>query len=312
MKILFTFDFSLNCFTFILMISRRAFLKSSAALAALSVLPVGFSSCETVVSQKKIGMQLYSLMGLVNEDFDGTIAKLVEIGIRRFESFGYRNRQFFGKSPEEMKAFLESLGAAMTSSHTNMRFLSPGMDAAELWDGWKWNCSDTAKVGSGWIIQASYPDRQIQTLDDVLRLADQFNECGRIAKQFNLQFAFHNHHTELMPLDGEVPYEILLEHTDPKLVAFQMDTGYMQSAYGGAYLHLIHKYPGRFQSFHLRDVDENDEGVDLGQGVTDYDELFKLVEMAGMREYYIEQGGATLESMQRNYDFLMKATFVKW
>ena len=295
------------------MLTRRKFLKTGAALTAIGVLPAGLSNCTPSYPKgKNIGLQLYSVMDILNTDFDGTIKTLIDIGIKRFESFGYRDGKFFGKTPSEMKTYLANLGAQITSAHSGMRFLdADDADNIEQWDAWKKNCSDTAEVGSSWIIQAGYPTRQIQSVSDVFRLADQFNKCGEVAKSYNLQFAFHNHLDELHELEGQIPYDILLQNTDQNLVAYQIDTGYMQTAFGSDFLNYIKKYSGRFQSLHLRDVDSTGEGTPLGKGVTNFEALFALVDTAGVKEYYIEHGQASLEDMKNNYNFLMNAPYVK-
>ncbi len=57
------------------MVSRRGFLKTSAALAALSVLPAGMvTGCSK--REKAIGVQLYSVREDLQKDFDGTMKAL--------------------------------------------------------------------------------------------------------------------------------------------------------------------------------------------------------------------------------------------
>ena len=84
------------------MITRRDFLKTSAAVAALSVLPAGLSA-SAAPKEKAIGLQLYSVRDDLQKDFDGTIRKVIEIGYKRLEAAGYRNGKFYGKSPSEIK-----------------------------------------------------------------------------------------------------------------------------------------------------------------------------------------------------------------
>jgi len=292
------------------MYTRRDFIKTSAALSVLGMLPAGLS-CTSSLKDKKIGIQLYSVFETINDDFDGTIQRLLAIGYKRFENFGYRDGKFFGKTPKEMKAYLAERGAQMTSAHTGMRFPEEGESTPEQWDAWKRNCADTAEVGSSWIIQAGYPSRQIKGIADVYRLADQFNKCGEIAKSNNLMFAFHNHDEEFTALEGEIPYDVLLKNTDKDLVAYQVDTGHMHNG-GGNFVEYIRKYPGRFSNFHLREVDNTGEGTELGKGITDFSAIFALADMAGLKDYYIEHAQATVDNLKNNYDFLMNAPYIKW
>ena len=172
------------------MITRRNFLKAGAAVAALSVVPNGFASI-LAKKEKAIGVQLYSVRDDLKTDFDGTMKALVDIGYKRMEAAGYRDGKFYGKSPAEMKKYLADLGARMVGSHTGSGLLAEG--DTKGWDFWKKNAADTAEVGCKWIVQAGYPSKDLKSLSDVKRLADQCNKCGEIAKANGLRFAFHNH-----------------------------------------------------------------------------------------------------------------------
>jgi len=295
------------------MITRREFIKTSMSATALSLLPISFTSCQASSEEKKIGLQLYSARDNLKEDVDGTFKKLIQFGYRRFEAFGYKDGQFFEKTPKEMKKFLTDLGAQMVSSHTGMRLLDEE-DNTNEWDRWRKSCSDTAEVGCKWIVQASYPTRQIQSIDDVKRLADQFNTCGEISKSYGLKFAFHNHHDEFQKIDEKIPYDVLIENTDKDIVFYQMDTGHL--VLGGYQCQdYIKKYPGRFSNWHLRDVNSEGIGTEFGKGIVDFESLFAVAEFAILQDYFVEQGQynmAPLDALKHNYDFLTKASYVKW
>lgn len=297
------------------MVTRRNFLKTGATLAALSVLPKGLMSCTPGQKEKAIGVQLYSVRDDIHKDADGTIKAVIEMGYKRLESFGYSDGKFFRKAPQEMKQFLSDLGATMTGSHTGMSFLAADNTDNKPWDAWKKNCEDTKTVGCKWIVQAGYPSRQIQTIDDVKRLAAQFNRCGEIAKTHGLKFAFHNHVEEFHKIDGIVPYDVMLENTDKDLVAFQVDTA--QMVYGGYECHeYVKRYPGRFANWHLKDANPDGKGsTEMGQGLVDFASLFAVADIAGLEDYYVEQeryNMTPLEAMKYDYDFLVEASYVKW
>lgn len=294
------------------MVSRRDFLKTGAALAALSVLPAGLATgCSR--KEKAIGVQLYSVREDLQTDFDGTMKALVEIGYKRFESYGYGNGKFFGKTPKEMKKYMTDLGAVMTGSHTGSGLLAA--DDEKGWDFWKKNAEDTAELGCKWIVQAGYPVDQLQTIADVKRFAEQFNRCGEIAKANGLKFAFHNHVEEFHPVEGLVPYEVLVEDTDKELVTFQIDTA--QMVYGGFDpVVMIKSHPKRFANWHLKDANPDGKGsTEFGEGLVDFKALFEVAELAGLEDYYVEQeryNMTPVEALKYDYDFLMKASYVKW
>ncbi|MDH6358264.1 TIM barrel protein [Parabacteroides sp. PF5-9] len=296
------------------MTTRRDFLKTGAALAALCAVPNGFTACSSTPKEKAIGVQLYSVREELQKDFDGTMKALAEIGYKRFESYGYRDGKFFGKTPKEMKQYMRDLGGQMTGSHTGLPLLGEG-EQTEQWDSWKKNVDDTAELGCKWIVQASYPARQIQQISDVKRLADQFNRCGEIAQAAGLRFAFHNHVDEFRILENEVPFDVMLNHTEKGLVAFQIDTA--QMVYGGyACDDYVKRYPGRFANWHLKDANPDGEGsTEFGKGLVDFEALFAVADMAVLEDYYVEQeryNMTPLEALKYDFDFLMHAPYVKW
>lgn len=280
-------------------------------MAALSVLPAGLASCSN--RGKAIGLQLYSVREDIAKDFDGTMKALAEIGYKRFESFGYRDRKFFGKTPKEIKQYMTGLGAAMTGSHTGGGLLDENDEKG--WDFWKKNAEDTAEAGCKWIVQAGYPVRQLQTVSDIKRFAAQFNRCGEIAKANGLKFAFHNHIEEFHQVEGVIPYKVLLENTGKDLVTFQLDTA--QMIYGGFDpVEMINAYPGRFANWHLKDANPDGEGsTEFGEGIVDFEALFAVAGLAGLEDYYVEQeryNMSPVEALKYDYDFMVKAPYVKW
>jgi len=275
-------------------------------LTALSVLPTGFA-CTTSTKKEQIGLQMYSLRTFLDEDFEGTMQALINMGIKRFESFGYRNGLCFGKTSKEMKASLAGMGGQITSAHIGIPF----PQTPEQLDIWKKTCEDTKEVGATWVIQASYPTSQMQTIADVMRLAEQFNRCGEIAKSYDLHFAFHNHRDEFYELEGQIPYDVLMNNTDKNLVTYEIDCGHVLAA-GANLAECIKKHPGRFSLYHLRDVDASGQGIAVGQGLTNWEEFFGLAKIAGLKDCYIELGGASMEDIKSAHAFLMNAPYVKW
>lgn len=59
-----------------------------------------------------IGLQLYTVRGSMEKDFEGTIAKVAAIGYREVEFAGY-----FDHSPKNVRAILDRHGLAAPSAH---------------------------------------------------------------------------------------------------------------------------------------------------------------------------------------------------
>ena len=93
---------------------------------------------------------------------------------------------------------------------------------------------------------------------------------------------------------------MLLELLDPKLVKFQFQMSTITAGFVGA--DYFAKYPGRFNSMHVQDVDMNApapaaEGdrppsrpqVPVGKGSIDWAGTFRAAKAAGVASYFVEQ-----------------------
>ncbi len=58
-------------------------------------------------------------------------------------------------------------------------------------------------------------------------MADEFNKIGEKVKAAGMTFGYHNHGSEFGTENGVVFYDELLKRTDPKLVVFEMDCGWV-------------------------------------------------------------------------------------
>ncbi len=92
-------------------------------------------------------------------------------------------------------------------------------------------------------------------MDDVKKAADEYNKIADVAAKAGIQQGLHNEGFELSEVDGRGTYDILFELLDPKLVKFQ----FQMSTIGRGFVahEYFAKYPGRFISMHLQDVDLN-------------------------------------------------------
>ena len=66
------------------------------------------------------------------------------------------------------------------------------------------------------------------------RAAEAFNRAGEMASKAGLQFAYHNHHFEFVPVDGQAPLELMLKTCDPALVKIELDLCWTAAAGTGS------------------------------------------------------------------------------
>jgi sugar phosphate isomerase/epimerase len=132
----------------------------------------------------------------------------------------------------------------------------------------------------------------MKTMDDVKAAVEVFSKAGEACKKAGLQFAFHNHNAEFVPIDGVTPYDYIMEHTDKDLVKSELDLGWASVA-GRDPVQLFQKYPGRIPLWHVKDMNKKtSEPVEVGQGFIDFKRIFDHRKASGMKHFFIEQDGA--------------------
>jgi sugar phosphate isomerase/epimerase len=244
----------------------------------------------------RIGLQLYTVRHQMEKDLEGTIARVAATGYREVEFAGY-----FGKSPRDVRALLDHHGLASPSSHVS---LAP--------DQWRAALEAAPVVGHRYLVIAWIPAEERRTLDDYKRWAERLNRAATEAKAAGLEFAYHNHDFEFAPLDGKLPYDVLLAGTDPKLVQLEMDLYWIVKA-GQDPLAYFARWPGRFPMVHVKDSagPPDDKMTAVGAGKIDFRKIFAQSDQAGIRHYFVEHDNPDdpFASIRASYDYLQRLEF---
>lgn len=133
-------------------------------------------------------------------------------------------------------------------------------------------------------------------LDDWKWNAEQFNAIGKTLHQAGLKFAYHNHFVEFHRKEGGVrPYDVILQTTDPKLVAMEMDVGWVVIG-GASPEEYLTRYPERFSMLHVKQFKladwkpgETPVSTEMNQGSIDYKRLFAAAKKTPIRHIFAEQ-----------------------
>jgi len=166
----------------------------------------------------------------------------------------------------------------------------------------------TKEAGMSYLVVPFIPKDQRKSMDDYKKLADEFNTIGEKCKDAGLKFGYHNHAFEFEKLEDEIPYDILLNQTDPELCFMQVDLYWM--VYGGYDpLDYFSNHPGRFDLWHVKDmVDDNSkESTEIGNGKIDFPAIFNRKDQAGMKYYFLEQESFTMDpvkSITQSFNYL--------
>jgi len=280
--------------------SRRKFIQNaSLAIMGASLKPSAlWSSTPVVASKNLIGVQLYSVREDMYKKPLETLTALSKMGIENVEHANYVNRKFYGWTAKEFRKVLDGLGIKMPSGHTVMDATHWDKSKKDFTDVWKRTVEDAAVMGQSYVISPSIDDKLRSTYDGLMQQLEIFNKSGELCKASGMKFGYHNHDFEFKEkLNGQLMYDIILQHTDPNLVIHQLDFGNMYGA-GGRAAQWVSKYPGRFQSLHIKDeikaekgeMNDGYESTTLGDGVVDPKAIALLAKkIGGAHHYIIEQ-----------------------
>ncbi|MCX2803088.1 sugar phosphate isomerase/epimerase [Microbulbifer thermotolerans] len=218
------------------------------------------------------GLQLYTLRSLMKKNVAGTLAAVAEIGYREVEFSDY-----FGLKPTEVRRMLDAEGLSAPAVHVPLQILETQLEQA---------LEAAHRIGHRYLVLPWLEERQRGT-ENFKRLAERCNEWGEKCRAAGLRFAYHNHDFEFSADGGFVPYDWLLENTDPDLVSFEMDLFWIAKANREPEGY-FKKYPGRFPLWHLKDMDANGNMVDVGAGVIDFKKIILGADMAGFEFGFVE------------------------
>ena len=283
------------------MINRRRFLKSAAgaSFGGLWIAHTSFGRNLVKNKMKAIGLQLYTVRNQMEKDFDDTLAKVASIGYKEVEFAGYFNR-----TPQQVKSVMSANGLTSPSTHVSLKALS---------ENWQKTIETAAAIGHRYLICAYLVPEERKSLDDYKRHADEFNRAGEACKKAGIQFGYHNHDFEFPPLDGAVPFDLLLQKTDANLVKIELDLYWIIKAKQDP-LKYFASHPGRFPLLHVKDMDNTPKQffTEVGRGVIDFKPIFAQSRKAGVKHYFVEQDqcpGSPLDSIKVSFDYLSKLEF---
>ncbi len=266
--------------------TRRQFVRevtmgSAAALLASRMQPLGAQATPVSQWRSRIGLELYTVRDLLATDYEGTLAKVAEIGYTEVEPTSYNNM-----SPKDFRAMLDKYKLTMPSTHAAAR--GSGADLEKQLEGFQVMGIKYTEIsaeggrppstpdprrpatlppggyfdaGSGRVrnsfkeTESFGPYQPPVALDSVKRRAAQLNADGKAAQRFGMKLLVHNHTGEFEKLTDSprTSFDVLIEETDPALVTMQLDLGWTYIA-GVDPIALFKAHPGRFELWHVKDV----------------------------------------------------------
>lgn len=279
---------------------------------------------------KPVGLQIYTLGDEAAKDIDATFARVAQIGFRDIELPG-----LLGKKPAELRAAADKAGLRFSSIHLPLQGMPGGAGLSLM--------SDTQKIaddlGTLGIFQGVAPiapfpaDFRPQKGEDFKaaigrsfgaagkvhwqRTAATLNERAAALRPFGILIGYHNHNMEFAPVEGTTGWDVLVAETDPKLVHFEVDVGWVSAA-GLDPVAFFRKNAGRCRWMHVKDVKVTTKAnyglamdpTEVGSGKLDWARILPAARAAGVEHFYLEQEPPftmpRIDAAAKGYGFLSR------
>lgn len=313
-------------------IERRLFMAGigASALAAMGSGVVQAKSTRTFFRRVglPIGLQIYTLGPEAGKDLDATFAQVAKIGYREIELPG-----LLGHQPAELAAAAARAGLKIASIHLPLlsmggaKGLSMASEPARI-------AEDLGTLGARWAVapillfpsnfrpnpgegmEAAISRSVAAAGEDIWKKsAAALNEKATALKPLGIRVGYHNHNLEFAPIGKTTGWDILWKETDPGLVHFEVDIGWIATA-GLDPVAFLKRSSGRVSLLHVKDVAAGNpqnfgitmKPAEVGAGTLQWNKILPAAYSAGVRHFLVEQEPPftipRIEAASRSYTFL--------
>jgi len=307
-------------------ISRRRLLAAGGLAGAALAAPLAARPRRRFFGRggETLGLQIYTLGPDALKDLDRAFLDIARIGYRCVELL-----LFGDQTARDMRHALRRSGLSAKGAQTAFRGPGPNLTdhigrlieeahllglnyvATTLFDiPERMSKGGPNDVGGSFVRAAA-----TMTADDWRGYAGKLNRVAGTLQRHGLRLAHHNHNLEFVKVGDTTGFDLVVTHTDPSLVWFEIDVGWVAAA-GHDPVALLRRYPGRFRMMHMKDIKPetvpNNEFKQVpavpGTGVLDWPRLLRTAKAAGVTGYYVEEEApfatTRLDAVRQNYRYL--------
>ena len=235
-----------------------------------------------------IGLELWTVRELFARDPAGTLAAVKAAGVQAIE-WGYAAAGEPG-TPAASQPLASQVDAIAQSGLVCVSvYLDPSLDYdAQL--------KTANRLGARFGILDCLPgmcEKSPATIEAVHAVAATLTNVGKRCRDQGLLLAYHPHWWEYRVSGRFRGIDLLLDQTDPALLALELDMGWAHVG-GVDIAEMLHRYRGRIPLVHVKDRDPSRGGgyghqfVTLGTGRIDYDTLIPVARATGVQHFLLE------------------------
>lgn len=228
----------------------------------------------------KVGIQIYTVRELANQDLPSAIKLIKDAGYAGIElDAGMLNRA----EPHQLKAWMDAanltvIGLTLLMPELNQK-IGPMIEYAHI-------------TGAEWLVMPWIDHKLRKTLRDYESLAQKLNHAGRHAAEQGLRFAYHIHGYEFTPIGNKRGFDVLVEELEPAYVELQVDTFWVASG-GVNVLEFLRRHIDRVGSLHLKDAASLDPltDIEVGEGILEMQDIVSYGREHDIDWFIVEQEG---------------------
>ncbi|HEV7978639.1 sugar phosphate isomerase/epimerase [Amycolatopsis sp.] len=276
-------------------LSRRTLLQGAALAAGAALTLPGVASAgqdgfgrKRRIPPERISVQLYTLRSLLENDLEGTLSALSDIGYRHVELAGT-----YGRTAAEFRKILDRNCLRATSSHIG---IDGDLDKT---------IADAKTFGHTY---SAVPYVRYGTIAEWEDFAKRLDIASRQFAKAGIQFGYHNHDFEFTAIDGVRPYDVISRLTNRRYCHFEVDLYWAVVA--GQDPVEIYRRERRVLQYHVKDRGADGGWADLGTGNIDFPRIFRET-APGIREFIVEHDNPAdpLKTAEVGYDYLRNVRF---
>lgn len=289
-----------------------------AQAATVAALCATRSNKAWAAEERPVGLELYTVGAALTDDPAGTLKKIKAIGYEEVEVSGFAKL-----TPKALRGLIDDTGLKCPAAHLQFGFEETDKVLEQAHDLRVPYAASSILLPAAPAGGMSGVLGKLNTLtaDDFKKIAERANQIGQQAKKAGVQYAYHNHVHEFRDLGGgKTGYEILMAETDPAVVQFEADCGWMITA-GANPVEYFRRAPERYRVIHVKDFPASTKvttemggpnmphPTELGRGHIDYKPVLAAARRAGVKHFFVEQdppmiGMTALEAVAINYTYL--------
>lgn len=237
-----------------------------------------------------IALQLSPLGGELVKDFDGTVAKVKEMGYDGVEFAG-----FFRKDAAYARKVCDDNGLKIISNHTLFEDLYYDTDKRKrIFD-------DCKTIGADYLVVAYLMEDCRPGVGDFAKFVNGMKELGRQALDNGITLCYHNHSFEFeIEVEGKYLYDMIFDNISIELLKPQPDLAWIAVGCEDP-VKYMKKYNGNIPTVHLKDfyseellLREPKKGIrpdfrPVGYGMLDVADVIRTATKCGTKWLIVEQ-----------------------